>query len=74
MELTQVSMEEHSPMLSVYLYDTNSVQDRLFQRSQPSCSSSGEVGQTMDGKIGQPDKDLPQGSHNENEHMAENPV
>ena len=71
MELNQVSMGKYGPMLNVYLYDTNSVQDRLFQRNQ---SSSGEVEQTMDGKIGQLDKNLPGGSHNENVHIAEKPA
>ncbi|KAI9768816.1 MAG: hypothetical protein M1840_004630 [Geoglossum simile] len=52
-EKSQTGMGINSPMLSVYLYDTSSVQDRLFQRSQ---SSSGEAKQTTDGKAEQTDK------------------
>ena len=57
MELSYVSKEKDGPMLSFYLYDTNSVQDRLFQRSQ---SIAGGAEQTTDGKIGEPDKSLPE--------------
>jgi hypothetical protein len=49
MELSYVSKDKDGPMLSFYLYDTNSVQDRLFQRSQ---SIAGGAEQTTDGKIG----------------------
>jgi hypothetical protein len=69
MELNQVSTGNHGEMLNAYLYDTTSIQDRLFQLSQ---LSSVEVEQTADGKIEQADKGLPQEGHDENEHMAEN--
>ena len=62
MELNQVSLGKYGPMLNIYLYDTNSVQDRLFQRNQP---GSAEVEQTVESKIGHSDKDLPGGNHNE---------
>ena len=62
MELNQVSLGKYGPMLNTYLYDTNSVQDRLLQRSQP---GSREVERTVEGKIGQSDKNLPGGNHNE---------
>jgi len=65
MKMNQISMGNQSPMLNVYLYDTNSVQDRLFQRSQ-----SSEVEATTDDN----DKNLPQESNNENESNAENSV
>jgi hypothetical protein len=55
-------MEEHGSMLSVFLYDTNSVQDRLYQRSQP---SNGEAEQTVDGKVEQSDVGLLEGSRQE---------
>lgn len=58
-------------MLDIYLYDTSSVQDRLFERSH---SSGGKVGQTADGKIGQSEKDVPGGNHKENVCKAGKPL
>ena len=71
MELSYVSKEKDCLMLSFYLYDTNSVQDRLFQRSQ---SIAGGAEQTTDGKIGESDKSLPRGSHTKVVHMAQKPI
>ena len=48
MELSQVSTGKYGPMLNAYLYDTNSVQDRLLQINQ---SGSGKAEQPVDGKI-----------------------
>jgi len=54
---------ERGLMLNAYLYDTNSVADRLMQSSLSSPSRSSEPESMIDSKDGQPNLEIPQGDN-----------